>query len=98
MAMSAGGGGTRVNAFETQYFLTWNLPDGWFLQSAGTITADWVADAAQRWTVPVGGGFGRVFAVGAESLSVGVQTFYDAIRPDAVAAWTALGSVQLLLP
>ena len=49
-----GGTDGEVNAFEAQYFFTWNLPHGWFLQSNGTVTANWKAEPMDRWTVPVG--------------------------------------------
>lgn len=94
----AGGGGEAVDEFEAQYFLTWNLAHGWFLESNTTITANWEADPANRWTVPVGGGFGKVFTVGKESLSASAQAFYNAVRPGAGPNWSAGGSLQLLFP
>ena len=94
----AGGGGEQVNDFNAEYFLTWNLPRGWFLQSNATVTADWEADDANRWTVPVGGGFGKVFAVGKQSLSPAVQAFYNPVRPSSGPDWSASISLQLLFP
>ena len=53
-----------------------NLPRGWFLESSATVTADWEADQSDRWTVPLGGGFGKVFTLGSHSLSVSTQAYW----------------------
>src|SRR5262249_18912337 len=49
----------RVNTFLAQPFINYNMEHGWFLTSAPIITANWLAAPGERWTVPVGGGFGR---------------------------------------
>lgn len=61
-----------------KYFLTYNLPKGWFLFSNSTISADWLAD---RSTVPVGGGLGKVFNIGKQSVSLSAQGFYNVVTP-----------------
>lgn len=94
----AGSGGQPVDEFSAEYFLTWNLPHGWFLESNATVTADWEADHGNRWTVPVGAGFGKVFTIGKQSVSPSVQAFYNAVRPSIGPKWSASISLQLLLP
>jgi len=38
-----------------QWFVNDNLPDGWYLTTSPTVTANWKADkASDVWTVPVG--------------------------------------------
>jgi hypothetical protein len=49
----------KVNSFLLQPFLNYNFGDGWYLTSSPIMTANWEAQARQRWTVPVGGGIGR---------------------------------------
>ena len=44
-----------------QPFVNYNMADGWYLVSAPIITANWEADSDDRWTVPLGGGFGKIF-------------------------------------
>ena len=44
-----------------QPFVNYNFPDGWYVTSSPIITADWETGHGDRWTVPIGGGFGRVF-------------------------------------
>ena len=59
---SVGGNPLRpnVNEFLAQPFVNYNMAHGWFLTSSPVITANWLAASDQRWTVPVGGGFGRI--------------------------------------
>ena len=50
----------NVNAMTLQPFLNYNLPKGWYLTTSPLITANWEADDDNRWTVPIGGGIGRI--------------------------------------
>ena len=61
----AGWGEKNVNAMLLQPFVNYNLRDGWYLTSAPIVTADWKADRGRDvWTVPLGGGFGKLFRLG----------------------------------
>ncbi|HYY28697.1 MAG TPA: hypothetical protein VE860_12160 [Chthoniobacterales bacterium] len=67
---SLGGSGiNKVNQLTSQYIVNYNLPEGWYLESNATITANWVAASQDRWTVPLGGGLGRVFKIGNSKLN-----------------------------
>ena len=57
----AGWGDTDVSAMLIQPFVNYNLPDGLYLVSAPIITANWKASSGDKWTVPVGGGAGKLF-------------------------------------
>jgi hypothetical protein len=46
------------------------------------------AAPGQQWTVPVGGGFGRVFKVGDQPIDASVQGFYNVVRPDNGPTWS----------
>ena len=74
--------GQQVNEMTGQYFINYNLPDGWYLTSQPVITADWLAPAHDKWVVPFGGGVGRLFKVeGLPPINAQVQAFYNAVRP-----------------
>jgi len=61
----AGWGDKAVNAMLLQPFINYNLPDGWYLTSSPIVTANWKADkGGDVWTVPLGGGFGKLFRLG----------------------------------
>jgi len=70
-----------LNVFLTQIFVNYNLSDGWFLTSAPIITANWEADSGDRWVVPVGGGFGKVFRWGMRPMNFSMQAFWYAESP-----------------
>ena len=61
---SVGGSGNEdVNLFTWQVIANYNLSDGWYLTSTPIITSNWEAKSSDEWTVPVGGGFGKIFKI-----------------------------------
>jgi hypothetical protein len=94
----AGSADEQLNTFGAQYFLTYNLPHGWYFESNATVTADWQADRDDRWTVPAGGGFGRTFTVGRWPLSLSAQAFYNVVRPTSGPDWSFSLALQLIFP
>ena len=50
-------------------------------------SADWEADSDNTWTVPVGGGFGKIFRIGKQPMNASVQAFYNVEKPDFGADW-----------
>jgi hypothetical protein len=61
----AGWGDKPVNSFLLQPFVNYNFPHGWYLSSAPILTANWRADkAGDVWTIPLGGGVGKLFRLG----------------------------------
>jgi len=65
-----------------QPFFNYNLPLAWALSTAHGITADWNAPSGQEWTVPVGGGFTKVTAIGKQPFQVGMFYYHNAVKPD----------------
>ena len=53
-----------VNQMLMQYFIIYQIKKGWYVTSAPIITANWKASSGNVWTVPVGGGVGRVMKRG----------------------------------
>jgi hypothetical protein len=76
----------RVNRLATQYFVNYNLSDGWYLTSSPIITTDWTAQGG-KWTIPFGGGLGRVFEIGSQPMSASLGAYYNAIRPNDGSTW-----------
>ncbi len=87
-----------INSFLMQYFVNYNLPDGWYITSAPIITANWEADSGEQWTVPFGGGIGRVFKIGRQPINMQTQVFYNVETPTNGARWQWRLQVQLLFP
>lgn len=96
----AGSGGTDVNALLVQPFINYKLHDGWYITTttAPVITANWKADSNNRWTIPVGGGVGKVLRIGAQPVNIQLQTFYNVQRPAGVGEWSIRFQIQLLFP
>jgi opacity protein-like surface antigen len=87
-----------VNELLVQPFINYNMKDGWYLTSGPIITADWMASSSQRWTLPVGGGFGRVFKIDKQPINATLQAYYNVLHPDGAADWQLRLEVTLLFP
>jgi hypothetical protein len=59
----------------------------WFLVSAPIITANWDAPSGQKWLVPLGGGIGRGFDLGATPVNLSFEAFGNVIKPDGAPDW-----------
>ncbi len=94
----AGSGDEDVSFFTWQYFVNYNMDNGWYLTSAPIITANWEASSDDRWTVPIGGGVGKIFRIGKQPLNAQISAYYNAIRPDSGADWQLRLQLQLLFP
>jgi hypothetical protein len=88
----------EFNVFGAQYIFNYNLNDGWYLYSNATITADWEADSDNRWTVPVGGGAGKIFNIGEQPVSASAQLFSNVEKPAGSADWGLNFQFALLFP
>ena len=98
-----------VNQMLLQPIINYNLSDGWYLTSVPVITANWEADKDNRWTVPVGGGFGKITHWGKQAVDLQMQAFYNVEKPIPLAAqglnldnqgetWTLRLQLKLLFP
>ncbi len=89
-----------VNQMLIQYFINYNLPNGWYISSAPIITANWEAPSGEEWLVPFGGGVGKIFAIGRQPLNGSVAAFWNAIHPDTLLYpdWTLRLALQFLFP
>lgn len=88
-----------VNQTLIQPFVNYNFDRGWYAVSAPIVTANWEADDnGDRWTVPVGGGAGRLFKVGDQAININTQAFYNVEKPRFGPDWVWRFQVQLLFP
>jgi hypothetical protein len=81
-----------------QYFITRNLKNGWYVTSAPIITANWNASRGNVWTVPFGGGVGRVQKLGNQPVNWKVEFFGDAVHPQGGSSWSMRLTLALLYP
>ena len=89
----------KVNHMLLNLFIVRQLGNGWYVNSAPIITADWTADKGDKWIVPIGGGGGKlVFLGGKLPLNIQTQFYYNVIRPDFGPEWQWRFQLQILLP
>lgn len=84
--------------FLIQPFLNYNFSGGFYLSSAPIITANWKADSGDRWTVPLGGGAGKIVHFGRLPVNLQLQAYYNVATPDNGADWQLRFQVQFLFP
>jgi len=97
---SVAGSGNRpsVNQMLDQYFITRNLKKGWYVTTSPIITANWKAPSGNVWTVPFGGGPGRVQKLGNQPVNWNVQFFGNAVHPKGGSSWTMRVTLAFLYP
>jgi hypothetical protein len=90
-------GSRAVNIFTWQYFINYNIPDGngLYLTSAPIMTANWEADSDDRWTIPIGGGVGKIFKIGKQPVNGQVSAYYNVEKPDFGINITSSSSIQV---
>lgn len=80
-------GGNSYNTSLFEPFFNYNFGHGWYAYSDPNIVANWQARGT-KWTVPIGGGVGRLFRVGGRlpvKLSAGL--FYNVVQPAVGGRW-----------
>ena len=87
-----------VNQFLVEPFLNYNLEGGWYLITDMIITANWDAPAGQKWTVPIGGGAGKLFSIGKQTINSRLEAYYMVERPDNAPDWQLIFTFQFLFP
>ena len=85
-----------VNNTLIEPFVNYNLDDGWYLLTDSVITANW--NARQKWTVPIGGGVGKIFKIGEQPINARAEAYYNVVRPDSGPDWTVGFQIQFLFP
>ena len=89
-------GGSYNNGL-IQPFVNYNFPD-FYLTSSPIMTVNWKADSGQKWTVPVGGGIGKIFHLGKLPVNSQIGAYYNVERPDYAANWQIRAQVQFMFP
>ncbi|KRE12306.1 neuromedin U [Bosea sp. Root483D1] len=87
-----------VSLTTIQPFVNYNFHGGWYLTTSPVITANWKAKSSDRWTLPIGGGFGRVFKIGEQAVNMQLAAYYNAVTPSGGSSWQVRTQVQFLFP
>jgi hypothetical protein len=97
-SVSSSNSDPSYNQFLLQPFINYNLPGGLYLTTSPVVTADWEADSDDRWTVPLGGGVGKIVRFGRLPVNFQTQAFYNVEKPQLGADWTWRLQAQLMFP
>lgn len=96
---SVGGGDADINLFTWQYFVNYNFSHGWYVTSAPIITANWEADTDHKWTVPFGGGVGKIFRIGKQPINAQLSLYNNVVTPDDYGPeWQVRAQFQFMFP
>jgi hypothetical protein len=97
-SLGGGNGDASYNNGLIQPFINYNLPGGTYLTTSPVVTVDWKAEGSQRWTVPIGGGIGRIFHFGKLPVNMQIGAYYNVARPDDAANWQIRAQAQFMFP
>lgn len=75
-------GSDRTNQLFLNPIVNYHFGDGWSVGSSPEITTNWIASGG-KWTVPIGGGFGKLFRLEGQAVRVDLDSYYNAVRPQA---------------
>ena len=99
-----------VNQMTLQYFITYNLKKGWNINTGPIVAANWhnqaSGDAANgddtttggRWTIPFGGGVGRIMRLGPQPVNLSANFYGNAVHPPGASSWGMRLQIALLYP
>jgi hypothetical protein len=80
-----------------QPFVNYNFHGGLYLTSSPILTVDWKADG-EKWTVPLGGGVGKIFHFGKLPVNTQLSSYYNVVKPEYGPNWQIRAQVQLMFP
>jgi hypothetical protein len=71
-----------VNSMLIQPFINYNFGKGWALSTSPNISANFSATPGQAWTVPLGLGLTKTFALATTPMQFGVQYYSNIVKPN----------------
>jgi hypothetical protein len=92
------GSDADISLMVAQPFINYNYGGGWYLTTQPVITANWEADNSDQWTIPVGGGVGRVFHWGKQAINARMAYYYNVEKPEFGAQWDFQLTATFLFP
>ena len=89
----------KVNRFLVQPFVNYNFSNGWYLVSTPRIRANWEADSGNKWSIPIGGGVGKIlFREDKHPVNLELQAFYFLEKSDVMPDWVLAMQFRILFP
>ena len=76
----------------------WPKKHRWYLTASPIITANWLAASNDRWTVPIGGGVGKLFKLGKLPVNTQLAACCNVTPQQGGADWQLRFQAQFLFP
>ena len=87
-----------VNRMVIEPIVSYNMGDGWHLFTDMIISANWKAESSNRWIVPLGGGFGRTFKIGDQTMLSRLEAYYNVEKPEGAPDYSVSFTIQFVFP
>jgi len=95
---SYSGSDPEVNLTGFQPIVNYNLEDGWYIKYSPVWNINWSADSNNQWTIPVGGGVGKVLHVGKQAVNISLAAYHMVESPANGPDWQLQFQLQFLFP
>ncbi|MGB8886049.1 MAG: neuromedin U [Candidatus Korobacteraceae bacterium] len=97
-SVAGSGGRPPVNQMQLQAFVVYQMKKGWYVTTSPILGADWRASNGNVWTVPLGGGVGRITRMGPQRVNLTAQLYGNAAYPAGTSPWSMRLQLDLLFP
>lgn len=88
-----------ISQTDVKYTIRYALPNAWSIGCGPTISANWMEDNDNRWTVPIGLGLSKTTKIGNTPVKMRLETHYSVIRPDDYGTeWKLLFRIAPVIP
>ncbi len=87
-----------INQSTIEYFAYVNFRNGWSIGTSPVNTANWEAGSSDIWTILLGGGIGKTVMNGRMPINMKLEAYHYLESPSNTAEWSAIFSLELLLP
>ena len=87
-----------VNFFFAQWFVNYNLGNGWAVGTAPVVTANWEAESDQQWTIPWGLQVSKVMKFGNQPVNLLLGYYKNSEHPDNGAESQVRFQLNMLYP
>lgn len=84
-----------VNRTTIEYRLFYTFGDGWWVGTTPENIANWEAPSNETWTIPVGGGFGKVVGK-KQPVNISIEAYSYVEAPDYQADWSCMLRFEFL--
>ena len=95
---SVGARDSSYNNGLIQYFVNYNFEGGAYLTTSPANTVNWKANGGNRWTLPLGGGVGKIFHFGRLPVNMQIAAYYNVVKPDFGPNWQLRAQMQFMFP